>query len=129
MGFPSFPPSGKVVSLMEVLALKGLGIGFGYGLLDIIPKREKRTHTGGYNRRVSAQRKSKLFHRSWSGGPTVQNRTEVLHLSDVVGRRTFRGTNHVKHLTPETFKHLGMKREEEHDECECIGGLGSSLVP
>ena len=36
MGCPSFPPSGRVVSLIEVLPLIGLGVAFGYGSSDIV---------------------------------------------------------------------------------------------
>jgi len=36
MGFPSFPPSGRVVSLIEVLALIGLGVVFGYRSSDTL---------------------------------------------------------------------------------------------
>ena len=50
MGIPSFPPSGRVVSLMETLEFKGLEVVFGY-LPSDAPNR--RTHSGGYKRRVS----------------------------------------------------------------------------
>jgi len=46
MGFPSFPPSGRVVSLIEVLPLKGLVVAFDHGSSGIT-KREERTYTGG----------------------------------------------------------------------------------
>jgi len=47
MGFPSLPPSGRVVSLMEVLPLKGLIVAFGYISSDTA-KREgkKKSYTG-----------------------------------------------------------------------------------
>ena len=45
MGFPSFPPSGKVVSLMEVLALKGLIVAFGYVSSDTVRRERKRGRT------------------------------------------------------------------------------------
>lgn len=46
MGFPSFPPSGRVVSLIEVLPLMGLVVAFEYGSSDIT-KRGERAYTGG----------------------------------------------------------------------------------
>jgi len=46
MGFPSFPPSGRVVSLIEVLPLMGLVVVLEYGSSDIT-RREERTYTGG----------------------------------------------------------------------------------
>lgn len=44
MGFPSLPPSGRVVSLIEVLALMGLGKSFGY--VSSQEKQRRRTLVG-----------------------------------------------------------------------------------
>lgn len=46
MGFPSFPSSGKVASLTEVLPLMKVVVGFNYGPSDIT-NGEKKIYTGG----------------------------------------------------------------------------------
>ena len=46
MGFPSFPPSGRVASLIDVLALKGLAVVFGYGSSDAPKVKKGRTLVG-----------------------------------------------------------------------------------
>lgn len=110
MGFPSFPPSGRVVSLIDVLSLRGLGVEFCYDSSGT-PKREESAYMGGYNRRVSVRDKSKrdlnVCHKFV---PTVQNRAEILHSPDLFVRRSFRGTNHLKYFGPETLKHPRMER-------------------
>jgi len=58
MGLPSFPPSGRVLSLIESLPFIGLGVAIDYESSDT-PKGEEITHTGGYRRRVSVHNKLK----------------------------------------------------------------------
>lgn len=40
------------------------------------------------------------------GGPTVQDRAEILHISDLFVRWSFRGTDDLKHFAPETLKYF-----------------------
>jgi len=123
MPFPSFPPSGRVVSFIEFLP--PIGLREGHSVVDhrIFLRGREDAHRWIQTKSLCSKQVRIRFLVYRRGGLTVQNYAEILHSPDMFVRRSFRGTDHFKYFTPETLQHLRVEREEEYHKCKGGGGL------